>query len=336
MDLEDRIAKTLDRQGISCEWKRLADERRDMDGEALLLWDDRRLMLPYLVRPQLRPSTVGLLPQDPQTGMLVLSDYITASVGKLLRDRGLNYADAAGNAYLRAPGFRFHSEGFRPPPSSGSTTGNLFSSSAMPLILAILNRPELVHSTVRELQARTHVSVGTTHRVQKQLHTTGYVNTPMEDSSAPNRIRWRRLLEGWLSAFGTLREDIIIGKFSSDLDQTALLSAAPRLPADLSGEFAAHVAGADIIPATADFYVEGSASTLIRAARLRPDPEGPFTVRKAIWTPLTTKDSRHSQPNLAPSPVIYADIASISDPRTEMLAKDWLIHDKNLRSFIID
>ncbi|MEO7587242.1 MAG: type IV toxin-antitoxin system AbiEi family antitoxin [Arachnia sp.] len=330
------VSASLAAQTINIRWEHSTDQRGDMDGEAVIRIDDRLLRLPYLVKNQIRPSTLGLLSHRLLPGTLILSDHITTSVGRLLRERGLSYADAAGNADIEAHGVRIHVEGLRPPRTSVSTTASLLSNSAMPLVLAVLNRPELINFSVRELQARTHVSVGTTHRVQKQLHDSGYVHTPEEDSSTSNRTRWRRLLEGWLTAFATMRDDITIGQFSSDLGQPELYSTALGLDASVSGEFAAYLTGADIRPATADFYVTDSASALIRAARLRRDPEGAITVRRAIWTPIATADSRHGQSNLAPSPVVYADIASIIDPRTERLAREWMEHDANLRSFIVD
>lgn len=326
------VTRALAGHGLATSWEPGRPESSGpADGVATLVMDGMTCVLPFQIKAQLRPSTVGLLPATLSPGTLIVSQHVTTTVGELLRHQGLNYVDAAGNASVTAPGVRIRLEGFRPP--AGSTTpSSVFTQATIPVILAILNRPELIHSPVRQLHARVKVSLGTVHKARHQLSSTGLDNTPAEDPSTANRRRWRGLLEGWVAAYTTRRESLILGRYSSP----GPLHDLPRGAAVVSGELAAVLAGADLRPATADLYVDDTATDLIRAARLRPESNGPITVRRSIWTPAMLEDSSSQVPGLAPSPVIYADLASIIDPRTATIARDWIANDENLRSLLHD
>ncbi|MDF1487195.1 type IV toxin-antitoxin system AbiEi family antitoxin [Tessaracoccus caeni] len=334
-ELVGKVQHALSQRDIEAEFDLPPEATHpEAHGLARVRIDDIAIDMPLEVRAQLRPSTVDLLRPNLTPNTLVVSDHITTTVGDLLRRKGLNYADAAGNAFITGQGLRIHFEGFRPIHTDRQPS-RLFTKASLPVLLAVLTRPALIHAPVRELQSHTMASVGTTHRVRRQLLTSGLERTPQEDPSANNRRRWRSLFEGWVAEFTTARESLILGRYTSEFAVRTLPERLAEIPVVLSGELAAFARGADIRPATADLYLDAPNPELLRAARLRRDPHGPISLRQAIWT-SALEDITAGLPVLAPSPVVYADIASILDPRTDTVARNWLTNDPILRSIFDD
>ena len=291
-------------------------------------------VMPLEYKSQLRPSTVGLL-RELHPGALVVSHHITRAVGELLRERGLNYVDGAGNASLRQRGLIVEIEGRMPAgASSGSkATSSIFTSGGMPVVLALLNRPDLISAPLREIQARSHVSLGTVQKVVETLRRDGLKD--LREGGPQQRARWRRLLDGWVSAYlaGT-RDKLSIGRFRTDRPMSFFMEMLPALPATVSGEAAAALLGYGIRPATVDLYVKDSPGPLIHKARLRADPDGWIFVRKASWTSLAEFDTRRpTADNVAPAPVLYADLIAHGDSRLDDISRELERRDPYLRPF---
>lgn len=291
-------------------------------------------VMPLEYKSQLRPSTVGLL-RELHPGALVVSHHITRAVGELLRERGLNYVDGAGNASLRQRGLIVEIEGRMPAgASSGSkATSSIFTSGGMPVVLALLNRPDLISAPLREIQARSHVSLGTVQKVVETLRRDGLKD--LREGGPQQRARWRRLLDGWVSAYlaGT-RDKLSIGRFRTDRPMSFFMEMLPALPATVSGEAAAALLGYGIRPATVDLYVKDSPGPLVHKARLRADPDGWIFVRKASWTSLAEFDTRRpTADNVAPAPVLYADLIAHGDSRLDDISRELERRDPYLRPF---
>jgi hypothetical protein len=332
-------ASALAARGVRLTW-RLDDkgEGAGADGDIHVDVDGVQTTLPLQVKAQLRPSTIGLVAAPGERGTLLATAHVTATVGRLLRERGISYVDTAGNAFISAPGIRIEIGGLKPPTTATATPAPLFGRAALPVVLAILNAPQLIDAPLRDIQARTHVSLGSTQKVVKALRSAGYTRAPGRDATRGDREHWHRLLDGWVAAYaGGARDANLLGRYSSDFPIADLVARGTQLPAVLSGEAAASLAGGDLRPATLDLYLHGDLGPLITAARLRPDPAGTISVRKAFWTPLAEADGAgHTPAALAPAPVVYADLIALADPRTQEAARRWLKDDPNLRSFLAD
>lgn len=334
-------AGVLAERGVYLTWRLRDAGSTDSgtDGEVRVEVDGVGITLPLQVKAQMRPSTIGLVGTPGAHGTLLATTHVTATVARLLRERGVNYVDSAGNAFIRAPGVRVEIEGLRPTVGAATRTATpLFGRAALPVVLAILNAPHLIAAPLRDIQVRTHVSLGSVQKVVKALRAAGYDRLPGPDSTRGDREHWQRLLHGWVAEYaGGARDANLLGRYASAWPVADLIARADDLPAVLSGEAAAAVSGDVIRPATLDLYVHGPVGPLISAARLRPDPQGAVCVRKASWTPVAERDgaSRAVVP-VAPAPVVYADLIALADPRAETAARRWLANDPNLRSFLTD
>lgn len=322
----------LRRLGVSLDIEHLSGEHTgDLthDASATVRLDGREVTLMADIKLGLRPSTVGLVhPGIHGEPLLLISDHISAAVGDLLRGRGIQYVDSVGNIYLRSPGILIDVRGRRAPersPGAGRKASPLFTRAGLPVVLAVLDQPRLLDAPLREVQAHTTVSLGSVQKVMSFLHEQGYRSSESVDEG-----RWRRLYDGWVAAYlAGPRDGALIGRYSSDRRPRELATLLREADVTPSGEFAAELAGHDIAPVTFDLYVHDSVGPVVQGARLRPDDHGSVSLRRPVWTPRAEEAPRRgsSGHRLAPSPVVYADLLALQDPRADRVAEEWRAHE---------
>ena len=285
---------------------------------------------PVEVKPQLRPATVQMHARSWPEGALIVTQRVTPQVAELLRGVGVNYIDASGNASIRAEGLHVEIAGRPPRERRDGRRSPLYSGAAMPVLLTLLCVPELVERPLRELQQVAGVSLGTVQKVRARLGEQDITDPP----HAGNRDAWRRLLEGWVTAYSDgPRRDRVVCRATSRMRPGEAMSSLPPGGHTFSGEAAADLEGLDISPATLDLYLRSDVAEILQPLRARRDDTGWITIREPIWTDELDQMLRQTgrTANLAPGPVVYADLVMIHDPRTAALATQWQHHDPSLR-----
>lgn len=132
-----------------------------------------------MLKSQLRPSTINGLIAHRESADLVIAPSVTSNVGHKLRIMGLNYLDAAGNAHLQRDGLFIHVEGGtssespRKQAKPANSPSRLLTTAALPLVLTVLSRPELLDGPTRALADLVPSSLGTVHSTLKAIRATG-------------------------------------------------------------------------------------------------------------------------------------------------------------------
>lgn len=263
-------------------------------------------------------------------GVLV-APYVTAELADHCRKKlDLQFIDAVGNAYLRAPGLYVFVRGERPQGPAVTTKGTRGGGTATGLrvMFAILCKPDLLNAPYREIVAAAGVALGAVGWVFFDLRGRGYI-------TGGKRRRDRRLLEP-----GRLLEEWVTNypvKLRPKLNQHRFRAPDPnwwqnaRLPdgARWGGEVAAARLTGYLKPATCTIYIDPAKrrdglARLAKEHRFRADPDGAVEILDAFWNfpPDPTR------PELVPALLIYADLMATLDPRNLEIAKQ--IREKHI------
>lgn len=209
---------------------------------------------------------------------LLMSEYIGAEVGRVLREQDVNFADAAGNLYLNAPGLFVSRQEFkRVLPAQRPT--RLFQVAGLKILSVLLWEPEAANATYRDLAAKAGVSLGAIVPVMEDLAKDGFLREAKEGRQL---VRPRELLDQWVLGYaGQLFPRLILKTCRLAGNQTiedlrdALHSHRFMGEALLGGELAAGLATRYLKPARAALHLAPeNLATWMGALRLIPDPEG--------------------------------------------------------------
>jgi hypothetical protein len=281
----------------------------------------------------LEPVTVSSLahavPRMPSSPLLVVGNRITRRSAAGFRDAGIQFVDAAGNAYISFDGVLIDVQGrtgsttpVRERRHSGTTatqSANVFSALRSQVVLAILAWPELSAATVRDIAKAAGVSVGTAHDALLRLEQAGL--------TVPSSRRLDRaddLLDYWTAAYPSgLGRKLEVASYHGD-PARPLAALEATSPAYLSSESAE---GSGIArPATLTVYLSALAPKLPIANRWSagPDRAANIFVRRKFWTsPRAADEEPSTEPRNAPWPLVYADLLATGDARLAEVARVW-------------
>lgn len=257
-------------------------------------------------------ATAMVLP--PVRPLLVIAPHVPDSVAEVLRARGVDHVDAAGNVRLGWDGMLLDVRGRRPRPTprpgKDAAASRAFTRSGAMVVFGLLAWREMSRRPVRDIADASGTAVGTAHQVLSELSAAGYL---YESKEGRRLNRGGELLDRWAEAYTVrLARKLAIASFA--LQDIARLPEAEKdlleHGAQLGGELAASRMDSHLRPATATFYVDRVPVDIVARFRMRRDDEpGAVQFRHRFW--------KQHEPNaaLVPSPLVYADLVSSGDPR---------------------
>lgn len=252
---------------------------------------------------------------------LLVTDYISKELAMHCRSIGLQFLDAHGNAYLRAPGLFVFTTGDRIETRRQATRvpRGLSNQAALRVVFVLLSKPELVNATFKEIAALSNVALGSAYNVLEDLGQRGYLATAPKHSR--RLLEPHRLVDEWVANFPTtLRAKLNSRRFSSP-DPTWWENAdITDLQAVWGSEVAASKMFKHLKPSTQTLYVDAKSvrsvtTALAKRIRLRPDPNGPIEILEKFWSPAI-----EAEPGLAPPLLVYSDLLALLDPRARETA----------------
>lgn len=325
--LIERALDTLRNLGVEARVDRQPPEDRGLDYTATLRRGAKRARFQIEAKRTLRLGTLGpvlLRLQGLKPPALLLTDYVTPQMAKLLRDAGIAFADTAGNAYLEFAGNILYVTGNAPEQQArAEKVVRAFQATGLRVVFALLCVPELITRPTRELAAMLNVANGTVGRVIEDLAHLGFVTTAGRRDRRLHNLKG--LLERWVMMYPIhLRPTLLRRRLTTvDADWWKNERFDPQHVV-LGGEPAADRLTHYLKPATVTLYARGEPrplNELVARHRLRTDPAGEVEVLEAFW-PV---DIAAEKPGLAPTPLIYGDLLATGDVRRIETAK--LIYD---------
>jgi hypothetical protein len=326
MDKQDRqnlletAIITAQQLGLGMEVVQLEPQLGAARADALIRvrYGDQEVLYAAEVKYGIRPATLGAVIQQLEhlgQPALLVTNYVTPPLADALKERGIAFLDAAGNAYLKHPPVLVWVKGQRPQQKLITTnvTTRTFNPSGLQVIFPLLCHPEWVDRPYREIAQIAGVAHGTVGWVLAELPTLGFI---AQVGGKRRLLQPERLLQQWVEAYArTLRPRLLLGRFNADqLDWYQTLDPG-KYGYLLGGEPAAARLTQHLRPGTITLYGPKVEPRFLLDQRLRTDPQGKVEILKRFWK-FDNDDLL-----LTPLLLIYADLLAIGDARCLETAK---------------
>lgn len=254
---------------------------------------------------------------------LFVADYINANMGERLKEAGIQYLDAVGNAYIQQPPIVIYIKGNKPKETvrkDRDKTGRAFQPTGMKVVLAFLKDEALINAPYREIADQAGVALGTVGWVIGDLVAQGFI---LEGTNKNKRTLadFDRLLDKWVEEYPhKLKNKHTLGVFTTDNPGWWKNVDLKKTGAQWGGEIAAAKYTKYLNPKNGVVYVKKvNMAKFLKAARLRKPERHERTdieihVIEPFWTQETpAKKGRKAE--LAHPIVTYADLIETGDTR---------------------
>ena len=262
--------------------------------------------------------------------LMLITYHVSPKLAEDLIARRIPFLDTAGNAYLDEPEATVMIVGRdKPARKHTDTTSRSTTPKGMCVSFALVTQPDLAQQPYRTIADQSGVALNTVNLAVDDLIARGLVVQKRGRRVIADR---RRFIEDWVNLYPTrLRRKLAAQRFASSRGiewwQSAYLS---EYDARLGGESAAEFLTHEIKPASIILYAHaGASSSLMRDARLRPDPQGEVEVLESFW-PQHAERSWDVQPGIVHPLLIYADLIATGDSRNHAVAQ--ALHERYLAS----
>lgn len=198
-ELLDQACARLSEHGLDWSLRRETSPLVAADATLAVRWGETRQRFGVFVMPAIRFERV-LAARNTGAPALVVAPWISARMGRRLREAGVFHLDAVGDVSLRFGPVMLEVSGRpRPPRPAASPAGirmtRLLTPANIRVIHALLADPGLGERSIRELAAAAGVSVGHTHAATLLLAGAGYHRDRLDE-------RQRTALRDLLGAVG--------------------------------------------------------------------------------------------------------------------------------------
>jgi len=261
----------------------------------------------------------------PNGNGILITPYMTPFLADHCRELDLQFLDAAGNAYIRAPGIFVFVRGVPRPPMAGARRRLGGAPAALRIAFALLCNPGLERAPYRRIAEAAAVALGTVTKVMEELRARGFL-VGMRTGERYLRDQ-DRLQEEWIANYPTrLRPKLHPRRFHAR--DPYWWREAHLLPgAFWGGEVAAHRTTRNLQPALATIYVQPKGrreclAALAKEYRITADEDGNIEIVDAFWD-FETAPPRDVVPPL----LIRADLLATLDPRNLEAAAE--LHERS-------
>lgn len=253
---------------------------------------------------------------------LLVTPYLTAELANHCRDRlDLQFIDAAGNAYLRAPGLFVFVKGEKPQGPAATAIGvrGGGTATALRVVFALLCKPELLNAPYRHIVEAAGVALGAVGWVFFDLAGRGLIAGGQRKRN--RRFLYpKRLLDEWVTNFPVKLRPRLGARTFRAADPHWWRTVQPRrYGAVWGGEVAGDRLTGNREPGRFTLYVDGDPTRLILDYKFRADPHGDIEILDRFWN--FQPNLPPQVPDIAPPILVYADLMATLDPRNHETAK---------------
>jgi len=237
--------------------------------------------------------------------IIFIADYISKEGASQLKERGFNYIDTAGNAFISKDDVMIYVEGQKRASKNKTNQSRAFQEAGVKIIFHLLSEPENLQDSYRTIAEKVGVSLGSVSNVMAELEELNYLIKTKDKRVLKNK---EELLERWLVEFNTVLKPRIIRsrmKFiDADMAQNWRHTLLNQTGGEilLGGEPAGAILTDNLRPQEFTIYSNLELPEIAKTLRLVPDKTGNVEVRQKFW------QNNNWNQNTVPALLIYTDL----------------------------
>src|SRR6056297_175616 len=167
-------------------------------------------------KTEIRTSNKGLvfgeiddLKKKTKKPIVAIAKFIAADIAGELKEKGINYIDRAGNAYIKHGKLLLYITGQKLEKPANFNQSRAFQESGIKLIFQLLSQPDDLQLSYRNLASKTGIALGSVSIIMKELEDLKFIVKAKNKKYLKNK---EQLLERWIIAFNDVLRPRLLKK----------------------------------------------------------------------------------------------------------------------------
>ncbi|WP_127132893.1 type IV toxin-antitoxin system AbiEi family antitoxin [Pseudoflavitalea rhizosphaerae] len=322
--IEQAVNILRDRTGIKVSWQPYGKAENRVYG---IVFQERVMQFVVEYKKYLAAYQVDQIVKtmDFRFPLLVLAEQIAGAAREELRKKGIAYMEANGNIFINNHQAAIFLDGNKPFKETKPVTNRAFTKTGLKAVFHLLNNPEAISKTYRQLAEETGIALGNIKYIIDGLGEAGYIQ-PLGKRKVALKNK-KELLERWVAGYReTLKPDLFKGAFRIPVNEKRdnwqdinVKDLHMEWGGEAAGELITHYLQARVLTLFTPDFTEQQAHQI----GLAPDRKGDVLVYNKFW------NGNADHISTAPALIVYADLLITDDPRCIQTAR--LIYEKHLK-----
>lgn len=260
--------------------------------------------------------------------LLVVAEKIAPPAREQLRMKGIAYIEANGNLFINNSQATIFLDGNKPVKETKPVTNRAFTKTGLKAVFHLLNNPDAISRTYRQLAAETDIALGNIKYIIDGLAEAGYI-IPLTKRKVALQNK-KELLERWIAGYReTLKPDLFKGSFRMVADEKRdnwQNLNVKDINMEWGGEAAGEILTNFLQARVLTLYTPGITGDQASDIGLTPDLKGNVRIYNKFWNESNTGMAT------VPPLLVYADLLITDDPKCIETAR--LIYNKHIKEQI--
>jgi hypothetical protein len=266
-------------------------------------------------------SQLEEMKQNSNRPIILIAEYISKKATEELKERGFNYIDIAGNAFIKYNDLVVFIEGQKKAKKEKTNQSRAFQEAGLKILFHLLYKPEHLQDSYRKIAEKADVSIGSVSNVMAELEELNFLLKTNDKRVLKNT---NELLERWIVEFNAVLRPRIVRKRMRFMDSDGQRNW-KQLDTQSSdgvilwgGEPGGALLTNNLRPEQFVIFTDLELSGLAKKFRLVPGENGEIEVLQKFWK----NDLGNNK--IAPALLIYADLINSGFGRNIETAKQIL------------
>lgn len=267
-------------------------------------------------------SQLETLRDNSNRPIILIAQYISKDAASQLKERGFNYIDSAGNAFIKSNEVVIYIEGQKRRSAQLTNQSRAFQEAGIKIIFYLLSEPENLQHSYREIAENAGASKGSVSNVMAELEDLKFLMKTKDKRVLKNKTE---LLERWMVAYNTVLRPRIIRHKMRFVNEEAANEWRNLNNGDTlwGGEPGGALLTNYLRPEKFTIFTNNDLPTIARSLNLVPDKNGNVEILQKFWK------TENLNTNTAPALLIYTDLINSGFSRNIETAK--IILENELR-----